>query len=473
MYIVLTNKIRSNCDIEIFTGDININLLNTDNVIVGSYIDCLSEIGYSSVINKATRVVNDSSSCIDHFFIKHKKDITAKGIILLSGLTDHYPILLNVPLLNNNVSSPNKKYVSKLCSEKLYQMLKNEVWDDVVSLNSVDECTNVFILKLKNYVNQATSAKYVCCKKRIIKPWITQALLISIRQRDKLRKLVAKNPNNPNLLNNFKAYRNLLTKLTNKAKTSYFKQKFEQHKNNSKKTWELIRKASNENFSNNLISCITNDDGTELSEEKAIANKFNDYFSTVGNVLEANIKKPPKNNVPRDELIIPESLFLRPISQEEIINVIHSLKNTPSAGEDGLKSELFKSMHIFLLKPLKDLINLIFEMEVFPQRLKKTIITPLYKSGPKKIISNYRPISITNNLSKIVEKCIKLRLDSYLDQHKIISDAQFGFRQGLGTEDAVLKLSETIAINLEKNRKCLAVFLDLAKAFDTVTPHPA
>lgn len=83
--------------------------------------------------------------------------------------------------------------------------------------------------------------------------------------------------------------------------------------------------------------------------------------------------------------------------------------------------------------------------------------------------SNYRPISILPTLSKIIEKAINNRLVNYLEKYKLISDNQFGFRRGKSTGDAVSQLDQFVTTSLDGGSKCLAIFLDLAKAFDTVS----
>ena len=97
-------------------------------------------------------------------------------------------------------------------------------------------------------------------------------------------------------------------------------------------------------------------------------------------------------------------------------------------------------------------------------------ITPIYKSGNPKIISNYRPISLINNIAKVFEKCLKDKLINFLKNNMLLSPHQFGFTEGLSTDDAMYEVIKEVTDNLDKSKKCIAVFLDLAKAFDTV-PH--
>lgn len=103
-----------------------------------------------------------------------------------------------------------------------------------------------------------------------------------------------------------------------------------------------------------------------------------------------------------------------------------------------------------------------------PLAWKESIVTPVHKTGNTKLLTNYRPISLISNFSKIFEKCLKTRLNDFLSKNKIISNKQFGFRQNMSTDNATMELIGNIICGLNENKKCLAVFLDLAKAFDTV-----
>lgn len=73
-----------------------------------------------------------------------------------------------------------------------------------------------------------------------------------------------------------------------------------------------------------------------------------------------------------------------------------------------------------------------------------------------------------SNLSKVLEKIVKKRLMYYLDKFNLLSKYQYGFRPGIGTENALYSVSKFIYDSLDKNKKTLAIFLDLAKAFDSV-----
>jgi hypothetical protein len=106
---------------------------------------------------------------------------------------------------------------------------------------------------------------------------------------------------------------------------------------------------------------------------------------------------------------------------------------------------------------------------IFPKAFKQSIITPVCKGGDRRIVTNYRPISVLSALSKLLEKALNNRLMNYLEHFNILSGNQFGFRSGKSTEDAVTNLVDYVTSHIDAGKRCLGVFLDLAKAFETVS----
>ena len=105
---------------------------------------------------------------------------------------------------------------------------------------------------------------------------------------------------------------------------------------------------------------------------------------------------------------------------------------------------------------------------VFPDLLKTAKVIPLYKSGERKIINYYRPISILSFFSKIFEKTMYHYISNFMDKHYLVCKHQFGFRSKHSPQHAVISLVNNIKNSLDSNNIVKGVFLDLKKAFDTV-----
>jgi len=133
--------------------------------------------------------------------------------------------------------------------------------------------------------------------------------------------------------------------------------------------------------------------------------------------------------------------------------------------------KILKSLSGNIIKPLAYIYNLSLKEGTFPDKLKLAVIKPLLKTGDTSSVNNYRPISMINNFAKILEKIIKGRLIMFLENNKLLSKNQYGFRPGLCTKNALYSASKFIYNALDNSKKVTAIFLDLAKAFDTVNHH--
>lgn len=144
------------------------------------------------------------------------------------------------------------------------------------------------------------------------------------------------------------------------------------------------------------------------------------------------------------------------------------MNSKKSAGVDGITITAIKKILPLIIEPLVYILNKCIELGVFPEHFKKAEVIPVYKKGERDKTTNYRPISLISNFGKIFEKVLKLRFDNFTSTHNIINSLQFGFQTGKGTEDAIKVLLNAIIKAIDCNIPIITIFLDLAKAFDTV-----
>ena len=304
--------------------------------------------------------------------------------------------------------------------------------------------------------------KYVNCN-RLNKPWITSDLLHSIKSKSHYLKLYKRGIIS---FDTYSSFRNNINRIVDRTKKNYYRSYFQTNWNNPNRTWKGIKNLMDVGQVKCLIREIKTSDGTTIAEPDQIAESFNNIFSSVANDLDSNI---PISNISPSSYIRSNqnSIFLRPTTPLECEKIIENLKNVKS-GPNEFPVKLYKHYKSILSVPISILVNKSFSSGSFPVSLKSACVTPVFKSGDKYSVLNYRPISILPFLSKILEKCLVLRILNFANKYKLFSEKQFGFLQKRSTIDAISSLIEHIYTALNERKSTIALFLDLRRAFDTV-----
>ena len=162
------------------------------------------------------------------------------------------------------------------------------------------------------------------------------------------------------------------------------------------------------------------------------------------------------------------SMFLEPVTEQEILNIVKLFKNKHSRGHDGIPMFLLKNVIHNILKPLSYICNLSLKNGIFPEDMKMAKVIPLYKKEDPMIFSNYRPVSLLTQFSKILEKIFNNRLTKFITINNVLYDGQYGFRHNHSTELAVLEMIEKITNAIDNKMISIGIFIDLKKAFDTI-----
>ena len=129
---------------------------------------------------------------------------------------------------------------------------------------------------------------------------------------------------------------------------------------------------------------------------------------------------------------------------------------------------------ISIAPSIANLFNLSIRLGVVPECWKDSMISPILKSTskPKSDPNNYRPISLTSILCKLLEKHIFDVMYEHLSSNNLLSDSQWGFRPKRSTVTALLSVLHEWFLTLEDGNEVCAIFLDYKKAFDSVPHRP-
>ena len=199
-----------------------------------------------------------------------------------------------------------------------------------------------------------------------------------------------------------------------------------------------------------------------------MANEFNNYFANIASLL---AQKIPNSRYSFKKYLNPplyNSFGLIPTSSDEIINLSKTIHSTHSRGPDDIDPLIANSHISIIATQLAEIINCSLNTGTVPQAIKIAKVVPIYKKGDKDNPINYRPIAILPFFSKFFEKVMYSRLSIFVEKSNIIFSSQHGFRAGHSPLLPLLTMHDKISNAFEKNEYSIGIFLDLAKAFDTV-----
>lgn len=231
--------------------------------------------------------------------------------------------------------------------------------------------------------------------------------------------------------------------------------------------WKATKRILNERTA--IPSLV--DGGNVYDSKTEKANLLADYFQSAFSTTDTIQDKTFTSSV-NSYLSTPLQSVEKPIkytSPSEISHYIKTLKNRKSPGHDKVPNVVLKNLPRKGVSFLSSLFNACLDLSYFPNTWKHSEIIVIHKSGkPSSLPSSYRPISLLPTFSKLFEKIIKKRLENYLEKISIIPPHQFGFRSHHSTCHQILRVSENIIKGFESKQHTVAVFLDVAQAFDRV-----
>ncbi len=120
--------------------------------------------------------------------------------------------------------------------------------------------------------------------------------------------------------------------------------------------------------------------------------------------------------------------------------------------------------------PLAHIFNISLRTGQFPQLFKQCRAIPIFKAGDPLECDNYIPISLLSSISKVLEKIVAEKLVYHLNSNDLLYQHQYGFMAKKSTEQNLMQIVNYVTSALNEGMYCIAVFLDLKKAFQCVFP---
>jgi hypothetical protein len=199
-------------------------------------------------------------------------------------------------------------------------------------------------------------------------------------------------------------------------------------------------------------------------------NKFNEHFASVGLLTQGSVPKIDRVEFtdflpPRNSAIAFDSF--EEVTSNEILSYIKSMSRG-KAVFDSIPLFILKEATPCIIEPLTHIVNLSLQSGTVPGICKRARVTPIHKAGDKCDPNNYRPISILPFIGKVIEYFVGQQLTNYMEENRLFTRHQFGFRKNHSTTYLMLDLFDEIYKSKSKSQKPGIIFLDIKKAFDTV-----
>ncbi len=398
-----------------------------------------------------------------------------RGNILDLVFTNVPNRVLNIENIGNLANSDH----AIISIDILCDLKTNESSNDIPDWNNLkyaEFCEHIMNSNLENNINNLDTEngweyfktvmldgikKYVPLKKRsdnLNRPaWITKKVISLSRQKSRRFAIYCSDRTEENLQiykkvekNCRKAVRNAKRKFERKIASSSNKKQFNSYLKSKTKTKTGVGPLIN--------------DKKVVTDAKEMSDILNSYFASVFVSDDANGNTPPTTE---KDYEIPLNLII--VTKLMIAEKIDNLKNTNSCGPDNIPTPILKKFKDYITGPLAILFNKSLRSGTVPSDWKDANITPIFKKGSKGKSCNYRPISLTSIVCKLLESIIKDAINDHIIRYNLMKSSQHGFLKGKSCTTNLLEFTEHIMKSLDESIPVDVVYLDFAKAFDKVS----
>ena len=246
-----------------------------------------------------------------------------------------------------------------------------------------------------------------------------------------------------------------------KAKRRFERDIANKCKNNPKSFWSFIRNRLKTKAGVGPLLADKCDKTSIKFDDKEKADILQDQFCSV-------FTKEPEGMLPyfpkRTNAVI-QSLL---VTELMVHSKIEKMNRNKSYGPDEIHPRIIFELKDEISMPLAFLFQQTLQQGCLPQDWKEAFVSPIFKKGARNIAENYRPISLTSVICKLMEKIVKEAILTHLVGNSLLSKKQFGFLSGRSTVTQLLRFLDECADKVARGGVVDTIYMDFAKAFDKV-----
>ena len=443
----------------VIMGDFNYGDIDWDNMATtgdgSKFIDLVQDCFLEQHVKEATR----GDRTLDLAFSSEPTLVEEVTIGCPVANSDHNVIYFRIPRrVDQKVSKQEVYNYHKADYVKICEKLDSIDWDKQLQGSDVEQLWQ--IVKEELIKCRCAYVPKRKLKKRKFPLWMRRHIVKMIKTKDKLWKRFKERPSYENQ-RKYNEIRNKVSFEIRQAKRNFELKLAENIKEDPKTFYAYARSKSKAKVGIGPLKL----NGKLIEGDFEVAKHLNDYFATV-------FTREDINNVPQAEVEENQCEILQDIdiTFEKVQKSITSMKPNKAAGVDELVSSFIKGCAPGIIEPLVDLIKKSLQETSVPLDWKMANVTAIFKKGSRGDPANYRPVSLTSNVCKIMERIIKEEIVQYLKRNTIIKDSQHGFRSKKSCLTNLLEFMEKVSEQLDSGEPVDVIYLDFQKAFDKV-PH--
>jgi len=268
----------------------------------------------------------------------------------------------------------------------------------------------------------------------------------------------------------YKKIRNQVRKGTRKINQKVQYDVARQCKENPKKFWQYINfKTKSIKSIGNIVVQDANGNPKTIVSDSEKAEVFSEFFMSVYTVepkldlvLIQGALSICTSNMAMDEIVF---------SKKDINLQLSKLNVNKSPGPDCIHPRILKELKHVICGGIKDIFDTSYNQGEVPEDWKMSSVSVIFKKGKKSSVENYRPISLTCIMCKIMESLIRDQIMNYFQENKLFSACQYGFIKGRSAVLQLLKIMDDWTSSLDHGNQIDVIYTDFEKAFDKVPHH--
>ena len=290
--------------------------------------------------------------------------------------------------------------------------------------------------------------------------WLNNRIKYLIGQRKGIYRKIKRGENQ--LRNRYSVLNREVKREIRKAKRDYEIKIARESKENPKGFYQMYRTKNKDR-----IGPLISESGNITSDNKEMCSILNKYFASVFTKENLDVipQAPAIYNDNNDSILSKIT-----VSQDDVLKEINKLKPHKSPGPDEIYSRVIKETKVELCQPLATIFNDSLSSGLVPVAWKTANVVPIFKKGDKSVASNYRPISLTSIIGKMLESILAGKIRDHLERFKLINESQHGFMQGRSCLTNLLSFFSEVYEAVDCDKEYDIIYLDFSKAFDRV-PH--